>query len=66
MHIDIDGEPQIVEMQPREERLVPLPFTKGRAAALITIHSDAGFRPSEVEPGSTDSRYLGVWIELRR
>jgi hypothetical protein len=63
--IDIDGQAQTLELQPREERLVEVPFTKGRSGALVKIYSDAGFRPSQVEPGSTDNRFLGVWIEFR-
>jgi hypothetical protein len=66
VNLEIDGHAQTLELQPREERMVPLPVSSPRGAALISISSDSGFRPSEVEPGSTDNRYLGVWIELRR
>ena len=63
--LEIDGHAQTLELRPREERMVPVPISSARGAALINIYSDAGFRPSEVEPGSTDHRYLGAWIELR-
>jgi hypothetical protein len=63
--LEIDGRAQTLELQPREERMVPLPVSSDRGAALVNIYSDSGFRPSQVEPGSTDNRYLGVWIELR-
>jgi hypothetical protein len=49
-------------LAPGETRVVQVPMAPGRGAALLTISSAAGFRPSEVEPGSRDSRFLGVWI----
>jgi hypothetical protein len=66
VRLDIDGQTQTLELQPREERFVPIPPASGRRASLIDIRTDSGFRPSQVEPGSTDNRYLGVWIELRK
>jgi hypothetical protein len=64
--LDIDDQVQTLELQPREERHVPIPSASGRRASLITIRTDSGFRPSQVEPGSTDNRYLGVWVEVRK
>jgi hypothetical protein len=63
--IEIDGHAQTFDLHPREERMVSVPISRAGGAALVKIHSDSGFRPSTVEPGSTDNRYLGVWIELR-
>lgn len=63
--IKIDGQEQILNLQPREERIVPIQIAQDRPAALIRFHTDTGFRPSEVEPESTDQRFLGVWIEFR-
>jgi len=36
-----------------------------RTVALLSIQSEHGFRPAEVEPKSTDQRMLGVWASLR-
>ena len=63
--LQIDGEEEVLDLEPREERLMHLPVSEGRHGALVRITSDSGFRPIEVDPGSRDSRYLGVWIELR-
>lgn len=63
--IDIDGEPQVLELQPREERVVPLPIAGDRKAAMLRFRTSTGFRPSSVEPGSIDNRFLGVWVELK-
>ena len=49
-------------LAPNEERYVELPLLPGRGAALLTVASAAGFRPSEVDPASRDVRFLGVWI----
>jgi hypothetical protein len=56
---------QVLELAPREERTLPLQLSGNHATELIHLVSKAGFRPSEVEHGSTDARFLGVWIELR-
>jgi hypothetical protein len=61
--IEIDGHADTLPLQPREERIVPVP--DGHGAALIRIQSRSGFRPVQVDAGSTDTRYLGTWIELR-
>jgi len=53
-----------VALGPREERLVEVPLASG--LALLEVRTETGFRPSESEPGSTDARYLGVWIESGR
>ncbi|MBA3885511.1 MAG: hypothetical protein H0X67_07235, partial [Acidobacteria bacterium] len=53
-----------LDMGPGEERSLAVPVTPGRGAGLLTVSSAAGFRPSEVEAGSRDNRYLGVWVTL--
>jgi len=53
-----------VALGPREERLVEIPLASG--VALLEVRTDSGFRPSQAEPGSTDARYLGVWLEKAR
>jgi hypothetical protein len=47
-----------------EERRIDVPIDERRGAALIEIASSSGFRPSQVEPGSRDERFLGVHVSL--
>jgi hypothetical protein len=56
---------QELELQPREERTLAIPIADHRSGALVRIQTDSGFRPSDVESGSRDTRFLGVWIEFR-
>ena len=65
IRIEIDGAVQILDLAPREERRMPIPVAVNRPGALIRIHPQSGFRPSDVEPGSTDTRFLGAWLEFR-
>jgi hypothetical protein len=62
--IDVDGAARTLELQPGEERLLPLTLGP-RGSAMVHVESDAGFRPSAVDARSTDHRYLGVWVEFR-
>jgi len=50
-------------LAPGEERRIRIPLVPGRNAALVTVTSPSGFRPSEVVPDSRDDRFLGVWIK---
>lgn len=63
--IDVDGETHELTLGAREERIVTVPKPKRRPSVLVRITSRDGFRPSEAEPGITDRRYLGCWIENR-
>lgn len=49
-------------LAPGEERRVDIPLAPSAGAALLTIESESGFRPSEHDPASRDDRYLGVWV----
>lgn len=63
--LEVDGRSEEIELQPREERMIPIRHASGRVATLISLHASQGFKPALVEPGSTDHRFLGCWIELR-
>jgi hypothetical protein len=52
------------DLGPGEERFVDVPVDPARRAALVRVTSSSGFRPSQVEPGSRDERFLGVWIQV--
>jgi hypothetical protein len=51
-------------LAPGEERQVLLPVAPQQNAALVTIFSSEGFRPSAVDSNSHDDRFLGVWIKV--
>jgi hypothetical protein len=50
-------------LSPREERTIQVPIDPSRAAALLTVSTTAGFRPSEADTNSRDHRFLGVWVK---
>jgi len=50
-----------VTMPAGEERRIDVPLNQA-GAALLTIRSTAGFRPSEVNSESRDTRFLGVFV----
>jgi hypothetical protein len=56
--VESGGRRDEIVLQPGEERRVQLPD----AIALLRIRSAAGFRPSEADPSSRDSRLLGVYV----
>lgn len=64
VELEIDGSRQVLEFQPGEERLIDLTGAN-RPGVLLRIGSRAGFRPSESNPASKDTRVLGVWVEFR-
>jgi hypothetical protein len=64
VQVEIDGVEHSLSLRPREERTLPVPIVR-RPGALIRIHSQSGFRPSAVDARSSDTRFLGVWIEFR-
>lgn len=47
-----------------EERRVSVPIDPQRGAALVTVTSSSGFRPSAVDPTSRDDRFLGVYVKV--
>jgi hypothetical protein len=47
-----------------EERRVQVPVDSQRGAALVTVNSSSGFRPSAVDSKSRDDRFLGVFIKV--
>jgi hypothetical protein len=54
---------EVLQLTPGEERQLRLHVDPQRGAALVTITTSWGFRPSELESESRDSRYLGVWVK---
>jgi hypothetical protein len=56
---------EVLDLGPGEERELTVPVDRARRATPIAIASRSGFRPSEVEQGSRDDRFLGVWVRLQ-
>jgi hypothetical protein len=55
---------QELHLDAGEERRIDVPLPSGRGAAPLEIASAAGFRPSERDPGSRDTRFLGAYVTL--
>jgi hypothetical protein len=53
-----------MQLSPGEERRVQVPIDLTRGAALLTVSTTAGFRPSAVDAKSRDDRFLGLWIKI--
>jgi hypothetical protein len=54
---------EVFRLAPGEERRIEIPVAPGRGAAVLTITTETGFRPSQVVPGSRDDRFLGLWVK---
>ena len=52
-------------LAPGQEQMIQVPIDERRGATRLQVTSSSGFRPSEVEAGSRDTRFLGVWLEPR-
>jgi hypothetical protein len=55
---------EALTLTPGEERTIKVPIAPGSPAALVTMTSAFGFRPSETVPESRDQRFLGAWIKV--
>jgi hypothetical protein len=60
-----DGWRQHFVLAPGEERTTTLPFHPGSRALKVRVTAARGARPVEFERGSTDTRFLGCWLETR-
>ncbi len=60
-----DGWRQYFVLAPGEERMTTLPFLPGSRALKVRVTAAHGATPAEFERGSTDTRFLGCWIETR-
>ncbi len=63
--IDVDGNRQDVTLAPREERELTIDRRQSGPYSTLRVTARTGFRPSQVEPGNKDLRYLGCWLEPR-
>jgi hypothetical protein len=49
---------------PGEERRVEVPLDPRTGSALVRLRSESGFRPTDVDGRSRDTRYLGVFVRI--
>jgi hypothetical protein len=61
----VDGDRREAGLHPGEETTLVIPRRRATPDVVVGIQTTSGFRPSETEPGSTDVRYLGCWVEIR-
>ncbi len=66
-HVTLEGDGwrQHLVLAPREERTVTVPVSTESGAVRLRVTVANGARPTQFEPGSTDTRFLGCWIETR-
>jgi hypothetical protein len=62
--LEFSGRREEIALKPGEERRVELPLDASSGSVLVRIRSSAGFRPSEVDPNSRDTRLLGVYCRV--
>jgi hypothetical protein len=55
----------LASLTPGQESTVAVPVDPARGAVMLHVVSRNGFRPSEVNAGSRDTRLLGVWLGVR-
>jgi len=63
LRISIGGERRDISLNPREETEIELPSTP--LDIVLRVETDAGIRPSQMEPQNIDFRFLGCWVEIR-
>jgi hypothetical protein len=63
--VEVDGDRREAGLHPGEETTLVIPRRRATPDVVVGIQTTSGFRPSETEPGSTDVRYLGCWVEIR-
>jgi hypothetical protein len=63
LKVSIGGALQELWLNPREETVIALPPMP--LDIVVRVETDAGIRPSQMNPGNADFRFLGCWIEIR-
>jgi hypothetical protein len=58
------GWEKVLTMAAGEEQRIEIPMAPGAEAVPLRITASSGFRPSEVDAGSRDQRFLGVWVKV--
>ena len=58
------GWEKALTMAAGEEQRIEIPLAPGAHAVPLRITAASGFRPSEMDTGSRDTRFLGVWVKV--
>jgi hypothetical protein len=58
------GWERVLTMAAGEEQRIEIPMAPGAEAVPLRITASSGFRPSDVDAGSRDGRFLGVWVKI--
>jgi len=58
------GWEKVLTMAAGEEQRIEIPVAPGAEAVPLRITASSGFRPSAVDAGSRDERFLGVWVKV--
>ena len=58
------GWQQRIELTPGQAADVQLPMFPSGVVPL-TIDAESGFYPRDIDPSSTDRRFLGIWVEVK-
>jgi hypothetical protein len=56
---------RVLSLTAGQQETVTLPLQDGVRTWPVTIRSGAGFRPSAIEPASTDVRHLAAWVAIQ-
>ena len=62
--VTLAGGPQTVAMTPGQTSTVSFVIPQGQRLVPLTVQASAFFRPSEVDPASTDNRGLGCQVRI--
>ena len=62
--VTLAGGPQTVAMTPGQTSTVSFVIPPGQRLVPLTVQASAFFRPSEVDPASTDNRGLGCQVRI--
>ena len=62
--IEIDGRREVLELGSGETHEVTVPLTGRELTVPLTFEPVNGFRPSERNPESRDTRWLGCWVHF--
>jgi hypothetical protein len=64
VRLTIDGRPQHVPLDAGVPRVVSIPVPPGTEVVSLNVQSPAAFRPADVDPRSTDTRWLGCQVRV--
>ena len=64
VRIAVASKEQVVRVEPNSSAEVQLAVPHGVRLVPVTVQSPTAFKPSDVNPGSSDARTLGVQVRV--